>query len=117
MNQSTKNIGTTYNQSFWTQMSSNIVDSQKKSLTSLIKLQSRPEAFREGIFLLKAHKTGAENSSNHLHLNCVSEVMDLNELTQFANASLEMALYIQNILFQHLDTMHTIGASNQAQKL
>ena len=103
-----------YPASFWAEISNNIVESQKKLLATLIKLQSRPEAFREGIFLLKAHKTGSENSSNHLHLNCVSEVMDLHDLVQFSNAGLEMALYCQNVLFQHLDTLKTLGATNQA---
>lgn len=106
-----------YTHNFWAQFSFSILEALKKSLGHLIKLQSRPEAFREGIFLLKTFGLSAENSRNHLYYNAATEVLDVNELTSLANSAFEMALYAQNILFQHVDSLRTLGSQNYIEPL
>lgn len=67
------------------------------------RIVNRREVYTEGIFNLKAFNVSTEVTSNNYALNSIEEEITPHEMEANNMTSLEMSLYVQNIMYQHLD--------------
>lgn len=112
-----KNVKVVYQDSFWKHFSNALVEVQSYLVSSLMKLGSHNETYKEGIIQLMVYNHTIENSFNNFVLNILNPNLKISKLQDMSFAALEMSMYIQNVVFQHLDNLSIYGSSKMIESI
>ena len=106
-----------YNPNFWKNFSNALVQTQNYLIFSLRRLNNKEGTYKEGLAQLIAFENSVETSINNYALNILEEKLEVPKLRSVTFAALEMTMYIQNILFQHLDNLSVMGNSKMTEMI